>query len=47
MGVVDGTSINIKPSGMHVEGGDEKERQYKRRRGQWDKGIEKIKQETL
>ena len=31
--VADGTSINIKPSDMHVEGGDEKERQYKRRRG--------------
>ena len=27
-----------RPSSMHVEDGDEKERQYKRRRSEWEKG---------
>ena len=30
-----------RPSDMHVEGGDEKERQYKRRRTKWEKGDRK------
>ena len=32
---------------MHVEGGDEKERQYKRRGGGWERGIRKSRKETL
>ena len=35
------------PSRMHVESGDESERQYKMRRSEWEKGIGKRRKETL